>query len=228
MGVKTKKGKKRRPSHLRTVVDVARYLDYLRNEAHEHHVVKKIGQLGFDRGNSQRNRAEFEAAVGMIENLPATDKKSRVGRKRKWLAKVYIASTAENKEILLNTAGEATPMLSPDEREYYAQRFIEEARFGAVAYCWHIDKETGRCDCHFVVANCEPDEPAHSLKPWKASVFQRRISSDIIEGEINHQRRVLGQGLLTTMPERRKEIKREKGELGRVDCRGWSSCHPAK
>jgi hypothetical protein len=201
--VTSSKGRKLRPSHLRTVADVAAYAEYLEDKTHDNHIGKRLEKLTFI-GGKKPLRADFEAAV---ETAAQPSQRRRTGRKRKWLARVYIASSEEQKKLLKNTDGDAIPVLNAEEREYYAQRFIEEADFGAVAYCWHIDTETGRCDCHIVVVNCEPDNPARALKSWKSSVINRRIASDRIEAEINRQRQARGQDLLTTMQEHQKQKK---------------------
>ena len=216
--VKTKQGRKLRPSHLRTVADVAAYAEYLEDKTHENHLGKRLEKLTFIAGKKPL-RADFEAAV---ETAAQPSQRRQTGRKRKWLARVYIASSEEQKELLKNTDGDATPVLNAEEREQYARRFIEEADFGAVAYCWHIDTETGRCDCHFVVVNCEPDNPARALKSWKSSIIQRRIDSDRIEWEINQQRELRGQTELTTMQQRQKQKKAAakiedlSGQLARI------------
>ena len=207
--VTTASGHKLQPSHLRTMSDVAAYLDYLKNAKHENHIGKKLEPLRFIAGKN-RTRAEFEAVLARTAN-PLSSRKRRTGRKRKWLVRVYIASSEERQGPRKNTDGEAIPVLSAEERDYYAQEFIAEARFGAAGYCWHLDQETGRCDCHIFVINCEPDNPNRALKSWKASVFNRRAASDRIEIELNRSRAARGRELLTTMAERQKQKKAAAG-----------------
>lgn len=207
-GVGGPNGGKRIPSHLRTTEDIGRYLDYLQNAKHIHHEGKRLLPLRFY-GAEKDSQAFVQAAAG-VEALRAAASNRRRGCKSKWLARVYIASTEHRRERPMNTQGDAAPMLSESEMAEFERVFIEEADFVGVAVCWHLDRESGRCDAHFVVLNCSSYDRSHALASWQASIFQRRASADMIEGKINSARKQREEELLRTMPEVRRAKKKDK------------------